>query len=242
MELKGRVAVVTGGASGIGRGMTEAFLDEGMKVVIGDIEREALDETVAELKAAGGEVTGAICDVSSQDSLDALAKTTLDAYGAVHVLCNNAGVAGDAGPVWDRSLEDWDWVMGVNVLGVLHGIRSFVPIMIEQDDEGHIVNTASIAGLIAGGANDLNRPTNAFGGQIGIQEGSLGMVGQITIFGNIDGGIARILDGRMDDGVINTGRVRAELVSGGANIMDAGNTPASVGYDDGDSYHMAFRL
>ncbi len=151
MELKGRVAVVTGGASGIGRGMAEAFLEEGMKVVIGDIERAALDATLGELEASGGEVVGAICDVSSQDSLDALAKTALDAFGAVHVLCNNAGVAGEGGPVWDRSLEDWNWVMGVNVLGVLHGIRSFVPIMIEQGDEGHVVNTASMAGLIAGG-------------------------------------------------------------------------------------------
>jgi NAD(P)-dependent dehydrogenase (short-subunit alcohol dehydrogenase family) len=151
VELKGRVAVVTGGASGIGRGMTEAFLDEGMKVVIGDIERDALDKTLTELAASGGEVVGAICDVSSQDSLDALAKTALDAFGSVHVLCNNAGVAGEAGPVWERSLEDWNWVMGVNLLGVLHGIRSFVPIMIEQGDEGHVVNTASMAGLIAGG-------------------------------------------------------------------------------------------
>ena len=151
MKLNERVAVVTGGASGIGRGMTEAFLDEGMKVVIGDIERDALDETVAELKAAGGDVVGAICDVSNQKSVDVLAKTALDAYGAVHVLCNNAGVAGEAGPAWERSLDDWNWVMGVNLLGVLHGIRSFVPIMIEQGDEGHVVNTASIAGLISGG-------------------------------------------------------------------------------------------
>lgn len=151
MDLSGRVAVVTGGASGIGRGMTEAFLDEGMKVVIGDIESAALDKALAELTAAGGEVVGTICDVSSQDSVDALAKTALDAFGAVHVLCNNAGVAGEMGPAWERSLEDWNWVMGVNVTGVLHGIRSFVPIMIEQGDEGHVVNTASIAGLIAGG-------------------------------------------------------------------------------------------
>ncbi len=150
MELKGRVAVVTGGASGIGRGMVEAVLDEGMKVVIGDIERDALDKTLSELEGEGREVVGTICDVSSQDSVDTLAKTALDAFGAVHVLCNNAGVAGGGGPTWERSLEDWHWVMGVNLNGVLHGIRCFVPIMLEQDDEGHVVNTASIAGLIAG--------------------------------------------------------------------------------------------
>ena len=151
MDLKERVAVVTGGASGIGRGMAEAFLEQGMKVVIGDVETAALDQTVAELKAAGGEVAGTVCDVSIQDSVDAMAKFALDTYGAVHVLCNNAGVAGQAGPTWERSIEDWNWVMGVNLTGVLHGIRSFVPIMIEQGDEGHVVNTASMAGLLAGG-------------------------------------------------------------------------------------------
>lgn len=150
VELVGRVAVVTGGASGIGRGMAEAFLEQGMKVVIGDVEPAALEKTVTELKAAGGDIVGAVCDVSNQDSVDAMAKSSLEAYGAVHVLCNNAGVAGEGGPTWKRSIEDWNWVMGVNLTGVLHGIRSFVPIMIEQGDEGHVVNTASIAGLLAG--------------------------------------------------------------------------------------------
>jgi NAD(P)-dependent dehydrogenase (short-subunit alcohol dehydrogenase family) len=130
--------------------MVEAFLEQGMKVVIGDVEPAALDQTVAELKAAASEVVGTICDVSSQDSVEAMAKFALDTYGAVHVLCNNAGVSGQGGPTWERSIEDWNWVMGVNLTGVLHGIRSFVPIMIEQGDEGHVVNTASIAGLLAG--------------------------------------------------------------------------------------------
>ena len=151
MDLKGRVAVVTGGASGIGRGMAEAFVDEGMKVVLGDVEQSALDETVASMRSSGADVVGVQCDVSKQESVDALAKAALDAFGAVHVLCNNAGVAGDTGPSWERSLEDWEWVMGVNVMGVLHGIRSFVPILLEQGEEGHVVNTASIAGLISGG-------------------------------------------------------------------------------------------
>jgi NAD(P)-dependent dehydrogenase (short-subunit alcohol dehydrogenase family) len=151
-DLNGRVAVVTGGASGIGRGMVEAFIDEGMKIVIGDVEQAALDKTVAELKDAGADVVGAVCDVSEQASVDAMAKTALDTFGAVHVLCNNAGVVGSsAGRSWERPLEDWNWVMGVNVNGVVHGIRSFVPIMLEQGDEAHVVNTASIAGLVGGG-------------------------------------------------------------------------------------------
>ena len=151
-DLSGRVAVVTGGASGIGRGMVEAFIDEGMRVVIGDIEKEALDKTVGELTEKGAEIAGTICDVSNQKSVDALAKTALDAFGAVHVLCNNAGVAGtSAGPSWTRPIEDWHWTLGVNLHGVMHGITAFVPIMLEQGEDAHIVNTASIAGLIGGG-------------------------------------------------------------------------------------------
>jgi len=150
-RFEGRTAVVTGGASGIGRGMAEAFAREGMKIVIADVEEEALAKATGEMKAAGIDVTGVRCDVSDPASVDALAQSALEATGAVHVLCNNAGVAGAVGPTWERPLDDWNWVMGVNLRGVLHGVRSFVPIMIEQGDEGHIVNTASMAGLIPGG-------------------------------------------------------------------------------------------
>jgi NAD(P)-dependent dehydrogenase (short-subunit alcohol dehydrogenase family) len=153
-SLSGRVAVVTGGASGIGRGMAEAFIAEGMKVVLADVERGALDATHAQLSEQGAEVVGVECDVSNPESVDDLAKAALDAFGAVHVLCNNAGVAGGgAGPSWERPLDDWDWVLGVNLMGVIHGIRSFMPILLEQGDGGHIVNTASIAGLLHGGGS-----------------------------------------------------------------------------------------
>ena len=138
-NLSGRVAVVTGGASGIGRGMAEAFIAEGMKVVIADIERSALDATTEQLNTQGAEVVGVECDVSKPESVDALAKAALDAFGAVHVLCNNAGVAGGGpGPSWEHPLDEWDWVLGVNLMGVVHGIRSFVPILLEQGDGGHI--------------------------------------------------------------------------------------------------------
>jgi NAD(P)-dependent dehydrogenase (short-subunit alcohol dehydrogenase family) len=151
-ELRGHVAVVTGGASGIGRGIAEAFAAEGMKVVLGDIERPVLDKTLEELRATGADAVGVECDVSKQESVDHLAQAALDAFGAVHVLCNNAGVGG-AGPqaTWESSLDDWNWVLGVNLMGVIHGIRSFVPILLTQDDGGHIVNTSSMAGLIPGG-------------------------------------------------------------------------------------------
>jgi NAD(P)-dependent dehydrogenase (short-subunit alcohol dehydrogenase family) len=151
-ELGGRVAVVTGGASGIGRGMAEAFADEGMKLVLADVEDAALDQAVAEFEARGAKVIGVRCDVADPESVEALAQKTLETYGAVHVLCNNAGVAGSSGAhaSWEAPLADWEWGVGVNMWGVVYGHRSFIPKMIESGDEGHIVNTASMAGLMSG--------------------------------------------------------------------------------------------
>jgi NAD(P)-dependent dehydrogenase (short-subunit alcohol dehydrogenase family) len=146
------VAVVTGAASGIGRGMATSFAAEGMKLVLADVEREALARAVAELESQGAKALGVICDVSRAEAVARLAKEALDAYGAVHVLCNNAGVVStDGKATWESSLGDWQWVLGVNLMGVIHGIRSFVPLMLEQGTEGHIVNTASMAGLAPGG-------------------------------------------------------------------------------------------
>jgi NAD(P)-dependent dehydrogenase (short-subunit alcohol dehydrogenase family) len=150
-ELRGRVAVVTGGASGIGRGMAQAFAAEGMKVVVADVEKPPLDETVAELARKGADAIGVVCDVSDPASVDALRDRALEQFGAVHVLCNNAGVSGSSvAPLWEAPLDEWEWVMGVNVMGIIHGYRSFIPVMIEQKAPGHVVNTASMAGLIHG--------------------------------------------------------------------------------------------
>lgn len=145
-EFKDKVAVVTGGASGIGRAMAERFAAEGMKVVLADIEPESLSRAESEMKGAGATVASKVTDVSKQDDVEALARFTIDTFGAVHIVCNNAGVA-MGGPSWEHSMKDWEWVFGVNVWGVVHGVRTFVPIMLEQDDECHIVNTASGAGL-----------------------------------------------------------------------------------------------
>ena len=147
-ELNGRVAVVTGGASGIGFGLASAFAAEGMKVVLGDIEAPALDDAVAKLSAGGAEVLGVRTDVSDDESVAALAAAAVDRFGAIHIACNNAGVGG-GGLSWEAPLSTWEWVLGVNMWGVIHGIRAFVPILMQQD-EAHIVNTASIAGLAAG--------------------------------------------------------------------------------------------
>lgn len=155
IEFKERTAVVTGAACGIGRAMGGAFLDEGMNVVLADIDEERLEEVVDSLKDSGGNVLGVPMDVSDANQVQALAQKALDSFGAVHVLCNNAGVGYAAGSSWETSIEGWKWVLNVNLMGVLHGIQAFVPIMLEQDSEAHIVNTASAAGLIM---NALNVP------------------------------------------------------------------------------------
>jgi len=148
--IEGRVAVVTGAASGIGRGIAETLAEAGMKVVLGDVEQGALQRTTNELTNRGLDVHAVVVDVSKPEQVEALAGATVDKYGAVHVLCNNAGVVAGGSPTWRSSLDDWQWLMGVNMMGVVHGVRTFLPIMIEQGDEAHIVNTASIAGLIWG--------------------------------------------------------------------------------------------
>ena len=144
--LKGKVAVVTGGASGLGRAMALHFAREGMHVAIADIAQQSLDATVAELKALGVKALGARTDVSKAAEVDALAARVVAELGGVHVVCNNAGVS-PLGAVWENTLADWQWMLGVNLWGVIHGVRAFTPILVAQD-EGHIVNTASVAGLI----------------------------------------------------------------------------------------------
>jgi len=147
-ELQGKVAVVTGGASGIGLALSRAFLNEGMKVVIADIEQEALDTAVSELTSSGS-VTGVRTDVSKLESVEDLADTVYRSHGACHVLCNNAGVGAPSSKVWATTPNDWRWVFGVNVTGVVNGILTFVPRMLEAGHEGHIVNTSSPDGPIS---------------------------------------------------------------------------------------------
>lgn len=148
-EFKDRVAVVTGGASGIGRAMADRFAAAGMNVVLADVEESALRTAEADLRSQGATVLGVPTDVAKAESIENLAKKTLDAFGGVHVVCNNAGVGGGFGPSWTQPLQNWEWGFGVNLWGVIHGIRTFVPIMLKQDTEGHIVNTASMAGLLS---------------------------------------------------------------------------------------------
>jgi len=146
-ELHGKVAVITGGGSGIGRSLAHAFAAQGMKVVLADVNEVSMRAVEAELAEGGTEVLPVVCDTSLEANVHALAQATLDRFGAAHLLCNNAGVAGKGDP-WSGPMSSWDWVIGINLYGVIHGIRAFLPIMQDQG-EGHIVNTASMAGLIA---------------------------------------------------------------------------------------------
>jgi NAD(P)-dependent dehydrogenase (short-subunit alcohol dehydrogenase family) len=147
-ELRGKVAVVTGAASGIGRALAGRFGSEGMRVVLADVDTAALAEVERALRAAGVETLAVPTDVTRADAVSALAERTLAAFGGVHVVCNNAGVFA-AGPSWQAPLSDYEFVLGVNVWGVIHGIRTFVPILLERGEEAHVVNTASMAALTA---------------------------------------------------------------------------------------------
>jgi NAD(P)-dependent dehydrogenase (short-subunit alcohol dehydrogenase family) len=148
-DFKDKVAVVTGGASGIGLALVRALLADEAKVVVADVEKTALDKAVAGLATQGGEVSGFVTDVSKPEALEALAEEVYSKYGVCHLLFNNAGVAAPSCNVWETTINDWKWVYGVNVMGVMHGIQSFVPRMIESGVEGHIINTSSGDGGIS---------------------------------------------------------------------------------------------
>ena len=147
-SFQDKVTVVTGGAGGIGKALVRQLLAAGAKVVIGDVEQSALDAAVAEL-SGDGEVSGVVTDCSSAEAVDALAAAVYEKYGVCHVLFNNAGVAAPSANVWETTPNDWKWVHSVNVMGVVHGIQSFVPRMIEGGAEGHIINTSSGDGGIS---------------------------------------------------------------------------------------------
>jgi NAD(P)-dependent dehydrogenase (short-subunit alcohol dehydrogenase family) len=149
-RLEDRVAVVTGGAGGIGRALGRALGRAGMRVVLADCGEDRLGAAVAELKEEGVDVIGVVTDVAEAASVRALHDATIDHFGAVHVVCNNAGIgAGAEGPLWEHEERDWQWALAVNLWGVIHGIATFVPTLLAQGDEGHVVNTSSGNGGVA---------------------------------------------------------------------------------------------
>jgi NAD(P)-dependent dehydrogenase (short-subunit alcohol dehydrogenase family) len=200
-EVAGKVAVITGAASGIGRGMAEAFVDAGMKVVLSDIEPAALEATTEALRAAGADVHSVLADVSKPQQVDALAEQTLEKYGAVHVLCNNAGVGAAGGASWESTLDDWTWILGVNLMGVVHGLRAFVPVMLKQGGEAHVVNTSSLLGLVAG-ENTLYAVTKA--AVLTLSEGLLMELQRQAA----KVGVSVLCPGFVDTNIMNSGRNR----------------------------------
>jgi len=149
-DFKNKVAVITGAASGIGRALAEKCTHEGMRVVISDIDEKGLRRTERRLKREGSDVLSVLTDVSKAKEVEELAKKALEAFGEVHLLFNNAGVAIPK-LTWEYELEDWEFVLGINLMGVIYGIRTFIPIMIKQDTECHVVNISSIEGLLSNG-------------------------------------------------------------------------------------------
>ena len=204
-DFRDKVAVITGAASGIGRGLAERCAREGMKVVLADVEEEALGLTDADMKAGGASTLAVLTDVSKADDVEALAKKTLDAFGAVHLLCNNAGV-GTGLSIWESTLADWQWVVGVNLWGVIHGVHTFIPIMLEQGTECHVVNTASAAGLVSGPGQGIYKVTKH--GVVSLSE---------TLFhelamGGANVGVSVLCPGLIDTNVLDGERNRpAEL-------------------------------
>jgi len=151
-DFNEKVAVITGAASGIGRALAERCVREGMKVVLADIDEERLAQAETELRDSGGTVLGVRTDVAKRDDVERLARQAMEAFGGVHLLFNNAGVAA-GGVAWEATWNDWEWVIGVNLWAVIHGVKVFTPIMLAQNTECHIVNTSSTAGLIVGGGS-----------------------------------------------------------------------------------------
>lgn len=148
-DFAGKTAVITGAGSGFGREFARIGARLGMKLVLGDIQRDALDATLEELRAQGADAVGLVGDVSRAADVQALADAAMERFGGLHLAFNNAGVGGAGGLLWESSERDWQWVLGVNLWGVIHGVRAFVPIMLRQDCECHVVNTASVAGLLS---------------------------------------------------------------------------------------------
>ena len=151
-EFEGKTAVITGAASGIGKAMAERFAQEKMQVVLADIEEEALEKTVENLRQYQYRVIGVKTDVLVEESINELFSKATAEYGNIHILCNNAGIGANSGnkAIWEIDRQDWDWVMGVNYQGVLQGIQTFLPHMLEHGEEGHVVTTVSMAGLLPG--------------------------------------------------------------------------------------------
>ncbi len=204
-DLQGKVVVITGGASGMGLAFAHRFATAGMKVVLGDIEVPALDAAVAGLRDVGAEVLGVRCDVSDAASVHALASATDETFGAAHLICLNAGVAGSGG-LHEQSLADWEWILGVNLMGVVHGLDAFLSGLIERD-EGHVVVTSSVAGHTAYPGLGIYSATKHAAAVIAET-----LYNELASSGSRVGATA-LCPGFVDTGIFHSGRNRPEHLS-----------------------------
>ena len=211
-QLKGRIAVVTGAASGIGLGLVDAFVAEGMRVVMADRNEEALSAQAARLRDGGADVHAVVTDVSDPDSVEALADAVVDRFGGLHVAVNNAGIV-NGGYAWELSLEEWHRVLNVNLFGVIHGVRSFVPRIIATGEEGHVVNTASMAAVL---------PLPQLGPYVVAKHGVLGLSDVVRADLDKIGapiGVSVLMPGMIRTGMNPIGSVSPETVA--RNVVDA---------------------
>ena len=218
LELEGKTAFVTGGASGIGLALGRAFAEAGMKVMLADVEADALAAAVKSLHNVGPEVRGIDCDVADAASVERAAKTTFDVFGKVHVVCNNAGVAAGGG-IEDISLESWRWVLDVNLMGVVHGVRAFLPHMRAHGEGGHFVNTASMAGMQS--ALGFSPYTASKFAVVGMSEG---LAPQLAPFGI---GVSVLCPGFVRTRIGESGRNRPEQY-GATQIPEPGTPIAAL--------------
>ena len=213
-SLTGRVAVVTGGGSGLGRAMCQRFGQEGMHVVLADVMADRVEQAAKELTAEGLDVTGVQADVTSQESVNALRDATLAKYGAVHVVCNNAGIgAGAEGKLWEHEAADWKWAFAVNLWGVIHGIRAFVPRILASGEEGHVVNTGSMASVMA--LARLGPYTVAKHGVLGLSD--VLRAEMVSLQAPV--GVSVVMPGMIKTGMNPVGIVSSATVA--ANVVDA---------------------
>ena len=211
-QLKGRTAVVTGAASGIGLAVTEAFLAAGMSVVMADVTEAALREQASRLSEEGGQVLAVVTDVTDPEAVECLAQAALETFGHLHVAVNNAGIV-NQGNSWELSLEEWHRVIDVNLWGVIHGVRSFVPRILASGEEGHVVNTGSLASVMI--VNQIGPYTVAKHGVLGLSDtlrAELEAIGAPV-------GVSVVMPGGIKTGLNPAGTVTAQQVA--ANVVDA---------------------
>jgi len=226
-DLKGKTAFITGGASGLGLAMAHAFGEAGMQVMLADIERAPLDAAIADLEGRQIKASGVICDVADRKTVEAAAAETISTFGKVHVVCNNAGV-GAGGPIDQVKPADWDWVMAVNLMGVVYGMETFLPLIRSHGEGGCFINTASMAGLIS--APGMEPYTASKYAVVGMSEGWFAQLAPENIH------VAVLCPGFVRTKINQSGRTRQaqfggpavnEIVAG--NLVDSGIDPERVG-------------